>query len=407
MAKKNTPEIKIRPSKIKELSDIEDSSSYKKGKAKVEFKSIKTGPAKKFSSYKNIKNIHEEKFKPLPEAKEFSTWNRKVQNSSIEKRIDLIEMVSADKWEKAANYFFILKSKKIDFGSAQTIRSMLSLARRIPDGCELDLMKVYRFKEIKKNTDAIVSILRNMGRNEEIKKSDFNTIKKIINKFFSDNSYEEKKSDEEKNLDNNTNTKVENISDTAKKLLSGLKTEKEKIKQATEEFEIKSQEFKQKTQESLKELQTKTNLSIFADEAEIFKSAANRYFIRAVIFLLGAGASFYSLYNIARYELYETHYILKEVTIGKTLLVFLLLTALGICMRGYFLNSHNEAHNRHRSNVLRSYKNIYENTDKEDRKEVVTQTLSAAFQQLPTGFSKQQGESGAGGLGSLLSRFLP
>ena len=399
MAKKNTPEVKIRPSKIKELSDIEDSSSYKKGKAKVEFKSIKIGPVKVFSSYKNIKNIHEEKFKPLPEAKEFSTWNRKVQNSSIEKRIDLIEMVSADKWEKAANYFFILKSKKIDFGSTQTIRSMLSLARKIPDGCELGLMKVYGSKEIKKNTDAIVSILRNMERNEEIKKSDFNTIKRIINKFFNDNSYEEKKSDEEKNLDNNTNIKVENISDTAKKLLSGLKTEKEKIKQATEEFE-------QKTEESFKKLQKQTNLTIFSNEAEIFESAANNYRKRGRNFLIGAGVSLL-LFSITALCHLKTHYNLDQITVGGTLLSILWLTSLGICMRGYFLNSHNEAHNRHRSNVLRSYKNIYENTEKEDRKEVVTQTLSAAFQQLPTGFSKQQGESGAGGLGSLLSRFLP
>ncbi len=170
--------------------------------------------------------------------------------------------------------------------------------------------------------------------------------------------------------------------------------------------EIKAQTniVRQEKEKALKELQTQKNLNVFANEAEIFATAAKQYLLRARIFCGGAVASLIPLFCIAIFKLHEKNYTIGDITIGGTLLVALLLTILGISVRGYFVNTHNEAHNRHRSNVLRSYKNIYDSTEKEDRKEVVQQTLGAAFQQLPTGFSKQQSDGGSGGILSFLTK---
>ena len=352
------------------------------------------------------KSTPEERFEPLPEVRDFASIDYHDQFSNIRQIQNFIDIASADEQEKLANYFFLLKSIRFNNALKPTTKLILNTAGRIPNGDELKLVKILDKKSLENATEAITSILHNIAIGYKIEKNDFDTIKKIVDIFLNKNeSIEEGEIlEEEKDIVDDFNSgndlNVDKVAGFLTGLVSKMKTEEEKANKAKEEFE-------QKTQESFKELQTKTNLMIFANEVEIFKNAARQYFIRAMVFLTGAIASLVGLICIAIFVLYDIKYSLDDITIGKTLLVVLFFSALGICMRGYFLNSHNEAHNRHRSNVLRAYKNIYENTEKDDRKEVVTQTLSASFQQLPTGFSKQQGNGGSGGLTSFLSRFSP
>ena len=353
-------------------------------------------------------NTPEENFEPLPEVKQFANYAASDQSRDTEKIVFLIDLDSADDWEKAANYFVILKLRKFSAHTTLASQRVVRVAKKIPSGSELNLMKIFNKEDLKNIMSAIISILNSIARSDEITKNNFDIIKNTVNAFF-DKSYDKKKNElPEQNLSEQiSDNQKENFDDDIKKasgfitgLMQNLQGEQEKIKKSKEEFE-------QKTQEALEGLQRTINIDIFANEAEIFRNAARRYFITAMAFLVLAVTSVGSLFYIARFVLDETTYNLKSITVGNTLLVVLLLSLLGIGMRGYFLNSHNEVHNRHRSNVLRSYKNIYENTKEKDRKEVVTQTLSAAFQQLPTGFSKQQGDGGVGGFASFMSRFLP
>ena len=361
------------------------------------------------------KNTSDKKFTPLPAAKEFAEWNSEAQDSRIRERMNLIKNTSTNNFQKAANYFFLLKSKKPTFFqdlgwethryTHPVIENAVSLAGQVSDGHELNLMNSVGNKNIIKAIFTLESILNNITNVDGIEKKIFSDFEKIIHNFFQKNPIRLKNISEDVNIKKSS---VEKNSEKAENLIKRLDEKQKRAEQATEKIELKTQEslknFEQKTQEYLKDLQQQANLNIFANEAEIFEKTANDYRERGIFFLISAGVSLFLLFSTALYLL-ETHYKIDEISVGGTLLSILSLTALGICMRAYFVSSHNEAHNRHRSNVLRSYKNIYENTAETERKEVVTQTLSAAFQQLPTGFSKQQSDSGGVDLSSLVSLF--
>ena len=295
----------------------------------------------------------------------------------------------------------------------QNLHALLDSLKRIEEK-EIDFAKSLNSHQRKVVYESFIKIIlyckKPIGNQGEILEENNNNIILWIEEFLTSQEslkQEQEQEQEQEQIEIVDVHKEEEFPDNVKEtsdfltgLMKSLQGEHEKAEKAKDEI-------KKTTKESIKELQKQTNLNVFAREAEMFKNAARRYFITAIIFLVLAVTSLGGLFYIAIFQIYEKQYTFENITTGRTMLIVLLLTALGIGMRGYFLNSHNEAHNRHRSNVLRSYKNIYDNTGDTDKKEVVTQTLSAAFQQLPTGFSKQQGEGGAGGFISFLSRFFP
>ncbi len=362
-------------------------------------------------------NTPEEKFVPLQVAQEFANMVEGKQDSKIQQTMNIIKNVSVDDFQKAANYFFLLKSKdpspdldtgKLDetgmpyyYYTHSTIENAVNLAKQILYGDELKFFKFIGNRNFQKALSTVEIILNNITNSNGIEKKISDDFGKFVNIFF-------KRKSKEEIVNSDKNIETEKISDRAQILINKIDIQQKNFTQTKKEIEQKTEEalgkFEQKTQGYLKELQEQANLNIFANEAEIFDKTANDYRQRSNFFLISAGVSLLFLFGTALFLL-ETHYIITEITVGGTLLSILSLTALAICLRGYFVNSHNEAHNRHRSNVLRSYKNIYDNAAEPNKKEVVTQTLNAAFQQLPTGFSKQQSDSGSGDFSRLVSLF--
>ena len=155
---------------------------------------------------------------------------------------------------------------------------------------------------------------------------------------------------------------------------------------------------------------------IFKRKAEEYRNNAKGFLMLAImlivfafVFAFAQGISKFDIelpqkYNVDSNAFY-IYLILESLFRGKLLFSVIALTGFFYCLRFYAASNHNAIICDQRANTLESFEALYENVEEDkERLLVVEKVVNSVTEHLPTGFSKQQSDSGVGGIvSSLLS----
>ena len=179
--------------------------------------------------------------------------------------------------------------------------------------------------------------------------------------------------------------------------------------------------------DSLREMKKKENVEKLKISSKVFRSKAYQYRWAAGLLLIGsvsvillAAAWVYfgffkdedffqkiSYIQMNKSGLY-VYFILNTLLSGKLLFSVIALTGIFYFMRFFSASLHNAIICDQRANTLESFEALYENAGADNKKDterylVVEKVLNSATEHLPTGFSKQQSDSGGIASSQLLS----
>ena len=200
----------------------------------------------------------------------------------------------------------------------------------------------------------------------------------------------------------------------------------EKILKHAKDIYLYSNEIRDVIVKNLQEITDKEKIAKLKNSSEFFKNKSRKYRWNAVYLMLGAigiaGLAVLSLLPIAENFFRKNHYsqpssyveinnsvfyvnvVLETLLSGRLLLSAILLTGFFYCLRFYAANQHNAIICEQRANTLESFEALYKNVEEDkERLLVVEKVLQSATEHLPTGFSKQQSDSGGIDPSSLLS----
>ena len=171
----------------------------------------------------------------------------------------------------------------------------------------------------------------------------------------------------------------------------------------------------QKITEQEKVNKLKIASEVFKKKAREYRKNAKRFLMSAAMLIMGVFV-FIFLKALLGYKIFEyniispqksdidnnafyIYFILEILFSGRLLFSIIALTGFLYCLRFYAASQHNAIICDQRANTLESFEALYENVEEDkERLLVVEKVLNSATEHLPTGFSKQQSDSGVGGI---------
>ena len=199
-------------------------------------------------------------------------------------------------------------------------------------------------------------------------------------------------------------------------------------------FMTKEDRIKEIIGEALKKIAEQDKINKLKIASDIFKNKAKKYrsnsrwFLTSAVLLPLAFFSFIFFQKFFEFDIFEYDikfpqetnadssafyiYLILEILFrGRLLFSIIVLTGFFYCLRFYAASNHNAIICDQRANTLESFEALYENVGKgkkgeEEKLEVVKKVLNSATEHLPTGFSKQQSDSGGEGIVSSFASLL-